>query len=286
MSPLLSFDPGAFSEAFGHSAMLVQHSLIDEPLLGLPAIVELAEELPATDEFFEHHVGAVEMLVPGGSEAAPRLSSSPAGLVRSIESNGCRMALRHIETVPRYRVLMNRVINDLVPMVPRRDGRLRKRESFLFLNSASSRVPVHADPEHNFLLQIRGTKTFRIGVFHDRARIVPEIERQYRGGTSYFTIPPDEFIDFHLEPGVAIYVPPEAPHMVDNGNDVSISLSVTFRTRVTERGVAAHQLNSRLRRLHLSPRPPGESAAVDTVKASVMRQAQRARRVVQRLRRA
>lgn len=281
---MLSFDPEAFSEAFGRVPMLVEHSLGNEPLLTLPAIVELAEELSPTDEFFEHHLGTVEMLVPGGSDAAPRLPAAPAVLVRSIESNGCRMALRHLETVPRYRALMDRILDDVTPLIPRHDGRLRKRESFLFLNSASSRVPVHADPEHNFLLQVRGTKTFRIGVFHDRSRVVPELERQYRGGTSYFTAMPDEFIDFVLEPGRAMYVPPEAPHMVDNGSDVSISLSVTFRTRVTERGVAAHQLNSRLRRLHLSPRAPGESALTDAVKASAMRQAQRAARVVRRVR--
>jgi hypothetical protein len=281
---LLSFDPDVFAEAFGRAAMLVDHSLGDEPLLTLPAIVALAQELPATDEFFEHHEGSVEALLPGGSEAAPRLLATPAELVQSIESNGCRMALRHIETVPRYRALMDRILDDVTPLIPRRDGRLRKRESFLFLNSASSRVPVHADPEHNFLLQVRGTKTFRVGVFHDRSRVVPELERQYRGGTSYFTAMPDEFIDFVLEPGTALYVPPEAPHMVDNGSDVSISLSVTFRTGVTERGVAAHQLNSRLRRLHVSPRPPGESIVSDTLKASVMRQAQRARRVLRRVR--
>ena len=285
MSPILVFDPAAFSTAFGHSAMLVSHTLGNEPLLELDAIAELAEELPHTSEFFEHHLGNVPALVPGGSESAPRLSASPPELVRSIDSNGCRMALRHIESVPRYRALMDRILDDVTPLIPRRDGRLRKRESFLFLNATSSRVPVHADPEHNFLLQIRGTKTFRVGTFHDRSRLVPELERQYRGGPSYLTVMPDVLTDFALEPGTAVYVPPEAAHTVDNGPEVSISLSVTFRTRVTERGVATHRLNSRLRRLGLTPRPPGESVLIDTTKAFVMHQGQRSATAVRRLKR-
>jgi hypothetical protein len=51
-----------------------------------------------------------------------------------------------------------------------------------------------------------------------------------------------------LEPGDAIHVPVKAPHFVENGPTVSVSLSVTWRS---ERSVAEgelHSFNALLRR--------------------------------------
>jgi hypothetical protein len=66
-------------------------------------------------------------------------------------------------------------------------------------------------------------------------------------------------------------VPPNAPHWVLNGHAVSVSLSITFRTPVTERGAVVHSLNRRLRRLKVSPRPPGQHVATDKAKFAVHR---------------
>lgn len=283
MSSILVFDPEVYAEAFGRTAMLVDHNLKDEPLVELSEVVKLAEILQQNPAFVEHHLGEVPDLVPGGQRSVEQLPVSAAEIVRTIATNGSRISLSHLETVPRYRDLMNRVLDDIAPFVPRRDGGMRKRESFMFLNSASARVPAHADPEHNFLLQIHGKKTIRIGTFHDPKTIIPDLERQYRGDTCYLTVMPDELTEFVLVPGKAIYIPPEVTHIVDNGPEFSISLSVTFRTRVTERAIAAHRLNSRLRRLHVSPRPPGQSAAVDTAKATVMNQLSRVNALAKRV---
>jgi hypothetical protein len=55
------------------------------------------------------------------------------------------------------------------------------------------------------------------------------------------------------------------PHWVENGDNVSISVSINFR--FVDRTVPdIYRLNSYLRRLRLHPRLPGESALSDGVK--------------------
>jgi hypothetical protein len=53
---------------------------------------------------------------------------------------------------------------------------------------------------------------------------------------------------------------------VQNGDTVSISLSITFRTDKLMRDARVHLLNAKLRRKGFNPRPCGESRLTDTWK--------------------
>jgi hypothetical protein len=52
---------------------------------------------------------------------------------------------------------------------------------------------------------------------------------------------------------------------------VSVSFSIPFYTEYSERAEYVNRINRRLRRLHMSPRPPGASEPVDRTKAVVFR---------------
>jgi hypothetical protein len=58
---------------------------------------------------------------------------------------------------------------------------------------------------------------------------------------------------FELAPGLGVHHPFIAPHMVETGDDISISLALTFRTRRSDGIARLHILNHRLRRLGLKP---------------------------------
>lgn len=279
MSQQLAIEAEEFGAAFGQYPILVRHNLVDEPRLALPAIAELASQLPATAEFIDHSLGDLPHLVPGGKSALPRLDLTAAEIVRSIETNTCRMALRHIQVVPAYRDLMDEVLADAVRIIGDTEGGLVRPEAWIFVNAPHSVVPVHADPEHNFLLQIRGTKRFRVARFKDRDVVAPELERQYRGGQGYFSVMPESFDDFVLTPGTGVYVPPDCPHLVQNGDDASVSFSVIFYTPARDRTLAVHRVNGALRQWGFSPRHVGESELGDRGKAFAARQASRARRL-------
>jgi hypothetical protein len=80
---------------------------------------------------------------------------------------------------------------------------------------------------------------------------------------------------FRMAPGDGVYVYPFAPHWVRNGPTPSVSLSITFRTAVSQRAEHVQHVNAKLRRLHLSPQPPGRSPPRDAFKAGVFAAASR-----------
>jgi hypothetical protein len=131
------------------------------------------------------------------------------------------------------------------------------------------------DPEENFLLQIRGTKTMSVFDPADR-RVVsePDLER-FLSGAHRNLAWREEFQRraraFDLRPGLALHVPFASPHWVQNGPEVSISFSITFNTRASMRTLHAHRLNARLRQWGVAPVPVGRSALRDGVKQLVSR---------------
>jgi hypothetical protein len=53
---------------------------------------------------------------------------------------------------------------------------------------------------------------------------------------------------------------------VKNGPEVSISFSITFRSESSRARELVYRANARLRKLGLSPRPPGQSVLLDATK--------------------
>jgi len=261
---LLDLDPGVCADAVGRREFAVRHALAEHPLLSLEALAEFADALPSGA--VERHAAWQPLLVPGGCSD---LSGPPSETVRTIETNGRWMVLWNIEQVDRYRRLLDAILDEAAPLLPAREGGMGRREAFLFLSAPRSVTPVHFDPEHNFLLQIRGRKELVVGRFPDRAWERRELDRYYDGGHRNLEQIPPHSSTFLMEPGDGAYLYPWVPHWVFNGPAVSVSLSITFRTGLSERYELVHRLNGRLRRHGLSPRPAGESEYVDRIKAGV-----------------
>ena len=259
---LLELDPSTCTDAIGRREFGIRHAIADHPLLSLEAIAELADTLPSGA--VERHEAKQPLLVPSG---CPDLSGPPSETVRTIETNGRWMVLWNIEQVATYRRLLDAILDEAVPFLPAREGGMGRREAFLFLSAPNAVTPVHFDPENNFLLQIRGSKEISVGRFPNREWELREFDRYHDGGhRNLAEIPPCSTV-FLMRPGDGVYLYPWAPHWVYNGPAASISLSITFRTRRSQRHELVHLLNGRLRRRGLSPLPAGESERVDRVKA-------------------
>jgi hypothetical protein len=69
-----------------------------------------------------------------------------------------------------------------------------------------------------------------------------------------------------------MHVPINAPHFVQNDNDVSISLSIAFNTPYAERRKTIYRINHRLREAKLQPYPFGISDWRDELKFSMWQQ--------------
>lgn len=87
---------------------------------------------------------------------------------------------------------------------------ISRPEGYIFLSPPGSVTPAHVDHEHNFLLQVEGTKTMTIG-FLDPDREERLLESMYDGHYGRTDALPDECESFVLEPGTGVYVPPIGP---------------------------------------------------------------------------
>jgi hypothetical protein len=270
----LNIDRAAFSEAFDNHPLGVSHRLADHPLLTVEAVAKLAETLPP--ESIEHNMGDLPTVVD--PDAVER-SELPVGeIARTIETNGCWMVMKNIEHEAAYRDLLNELLDSVSPLVEGRDGGMTDREGFIFLSAPDSVTPAHVDPEHNFLLQVRGTKAMTVGSFPDDTAKQLELEETFGGGGHRnIEWEPRDPRTFDMQPGDGVYVPPHAPHWVKNGPAASVSLSITFQTPANERTIRVHALNARLRRIGLSPTPPGRRPRLDRQKATCQRMMSRLR---------
>ena len=282
MTRLLEIDPATFKSVLGKTSTGVKHHLVGHDLLTLDRLAQLADGLP--EPSVEHNIGDLPLVA--GETAAQRAEASPGEIVRKIDTYRTWMVLKNVEQDPAYRALLDELLDEVAPLVGDAEGGMQHREAFIFISAPGSITPSHVDPEHNFLLQIRGSKAMNVGTFDDPAAEQRELERVYAGGHRNIEQLPDSVECFDLEPGDGVYVRPDAPHFVQNGPDVSISLSITWRTAITRRTGRVHRVNKRLRTLRVVPAAPGQRPQVDRVKEVVARADAGVEKVVTKLRRA
>jgi hypothetical protein len=130
-------------------------------------------------------------------------------------------------------------------------------------------VPAHFDVQHNVLLQVTGTKRVFLG--GPPGTFEPVVEAGVASGSRNLHDLPHEVSEYELSPGVGLFIPAYVPHWIVGGEDVSISLSYAWQTASTFRESRIRQVNARLRRLGLQPRPPGLDPGVDRVKDAAAR---------------
>jgi Cupin superfamily protein len=264
MSGLLDIDPTAFGAAFARRSVAVHHELVDHPLFTMEAIAELADRLPPDSVRRER--GDLPLVNRDGYVDVGQ--GPPSATILDVERNGFRISLRDIQQVPEYAELINRCLDEVQRIIGDREGGMRRRTGYLFITAPASNTPMHFDPEHSFLLQVRGVKHVSVAAFEDDARRQRELDRYYDGEQCDFAAMQEIAEDFRLDPGVGVYLPSFVPHWVTTEAGISISFSIPFYTEFSERAEYVNRINHRLRRLRLSPRAPGASEPVDRVKAA------------------
>lgn len=262
------FDDSVVKAAFAERPVPVSHSLHQHPLLTFDALTELVDMLP------REATGRLSGDLPaawGEADHIPRGSQSAASVViREICDNRSRLMVWNVEQVPAYRDLLDDCLAALEVSVRGPWGPLRRRMMRMFVSSPGAVTPAHLDIEHNLILQIRGSKTLTVGRFESPEVEHRELERWWDNGYRNLERLPPELVTYHLKPGAGAYLPSLAPHWTHNGGAPSLTLSIFFRTRASERFEHLQAFNARLRRLGYSPGPPGRSPRLDHIKASMV----------------
>ena len=234
----------------------IAHGLVGHPLFEIESLVALAQRMkPETVEYNRADL-------PIGIDPAdiPDNGLSAAETIRSIEENGSWMVLKFVEQDPLYRALLEETLAELRSVTGPATGPMLNLEGFIFVSSPDAVTPFHFDPEHNILLQIRGSKVMTVLPARDESIVAGTHHETFHIG-GHRNLPwQDEFTakgePFALSPGEAIHVPVKAPHWVKNGPALSISFSITWRSRWSYQEADARGMNHVLRKLGVAPRAP------------------------------
>ncbi|HEX8192078.1 MAG TPA: cupin-like domain-containing protein [Allosphingosinicella sp.] len=267
----------AFDAAYPEAPLKLRHDMTGHKLFTLEALAELAGRLEPKN--VEYNAG--DLPVGIDPDDVPGNGLSIAETIRAIEHCGSWMVLKFVERDPAYAAVMEEALAELMPAVKPRTGEMLKREAFVFVSSPGAVTPFHFDPEHNILLQLRGSKVMTIFPAADEAIVAGTAHEAFHQG-GHRNLPwRDEFAaagkPHQLSPGEAVYVPVKAPHWVKNGSEVSISLSITWRSEWSYAEADARGMNHVLRRIGLDPAPPHRFPARNAAKALAYRAMRKAK---------
>jgi hypothetical protein len=289
---IVDLDPQIAADNLHKKPFRLRHNLADHPLFQLPQLVELAGQLPRG--FVEFNSGDLD--VGHAAEDTPKLDLEPAEIVKDIENNHAWMVLKRVDTIPEYMELLEQFVADLFEAAGTPEQPYTDLEGFIFVASANSTTPFHADAEENILAHIRGTKIFHIFNNDDRALLSEESlelsPSNYRN-QSYDTQYEDRATEFILNPGDGVHVPYLNPHWVKTGDNFGVSMAMTWKTPEVIRMNKIRLMNGTLRRFGMPQQAPGISPGYDGVKVFIhdaarlvldpIRKTDSARRFIRRL---
>ena len=271
--PASVFDAPArtrFAAHYPETPHILTHGLTSHPLLEIEALAALAERLPLAS--VEYNRGDL----PIGVDGKPGSNGMTiAETIRRVAEAESWAVLKNIEQVPAYEDLLMGLLEEIRPEIEAATGAMLTPQGFIFVSSPNSVTPYHFDPEHNILLQIRGTKVMTQFPAGDTRFVPDEAHETYHSGGPRELQWDDAMLphgsEFPLAPGEALFVPVMAPHFVRNGPAPSVSLSITWRSEWSYRESDARIFNAILRERGFSPRAPGRWPQQNYAKAYAFR---------------
>ena len=265
----IEIDRGRLREDFEVRPIRVKHSLAHNPLFEIEALLNAADRLPPS--LVECNAGNVPVSFPEGKSAGEGLS--PRQIVERMRNEKLWLGLKKIDLLPEYREIIEVLLSGMGESISDTHPGINNLEGYVFISSAGTIVPYHMDTEHNFLLQVRGRKAMYMLDHTDPAVLREEdLERYYTNTTRRMRFDPalhscaDKWC---LEPGEGMHVPVTQPHYVENGDNLSISLSVTFDTPRQQARARIYKVNHHIRQLGMRPSPYGSSNVRDNLKSAV-----------------
>jgi hypothetical protein len=290
-SHLLSLDEDLFTAFFDRHPFKISHNLVAHPLLQLPRLVELARSLARPILYFRGDL-AINQVDASTTPDAPKRTFVDRKLalpeltavetIAQIESCGAWMQLRDVGSDPEYAALLAQIIDEFRAPSELVAPGLSAPRADIFVSSPGATTPFHLDEEHNFLLQVRGSKKLSIADGFNTAVLDRDGLKSYFRGDGELT-PYAEHLEEHsvhlnLSPGEGVHIPPCFPHWVRNGDAVSVSLGVLWFSDVTARRRHLYRVNSWLERAGRNPTAPGDNPMMDSLKALPLTVKRRLRR--------
>jgi hypothetical protein len=191
-----------------------------------------------------------------------------------IDNAGAWILIKRVQKDPEYNELLEQCLDEVKKLSGRAiDQDKKSQEAIIFITSPNRVTSYHIDRECNFLMQVSGEKQISVFDRNDR-QVTPEAEMETfwakdNNAGVYKPHLQDHARVFLMKPGTGVHIPVNSPHWLKNGNNVSISFSISYQYKDTQRKYV-YQANYYLRKLGLEPTPPGKSLLLDNAKRIVM----------------
>ena len=229
--PLIEGDPARFRASFEVMPFAFQHRLASHPLFELPRLFELVRSLSREPGEVYFDAGNVGVHQRWDELPLPQMTVEDA--FRRIETSGAWIVIYHAEKDPAYAALLDECMAEAETKVghPFRQE-MEVQHAIIFITSPRRVTPYHIDRECNFMLQLRGSKTLNVFDRNDREVLSDEeLERYWASDNNSAIYKPNlqkRAMVYELSPGDAVHIPVNCPHWVQNGDGVSVTLSVNF----------------------------------------------------------
>lgn len=263
------------------------HKLLDHPAMAMSNLMEVIPRLPSEQVFYSSG-----NLSKGDDFDRAHLDRKN-GL--SIEETIARMQevdsyimVRSPEVDPSFKELFKELRSDVDHLIQSCAMGYQALEPmlYMFIASPGSITPFHLDRYSTFLLQFQGRKTVSIYPSWDEQIISADVLEGFMARRGVRPAYDESFAAkaqiFDFGPGEVIHIPFVAPHDVSNGKDeVSLSLSIIFNSRETQKQIEALSFNHLLRkRLKMAPASIGSQKGIDSLKAQAYRGYSRVKRTL------
>jgi hypothetical protein len=284
LAGVLQIDNKTLREQFNRKPFEVGHSLAADPRFTLERLIDVTRELAkikTTERNITYNVGDAKV-----SNRWKDLSNQDIPVTEAVEhiqQAGAWILLRRLERLPEYRALLDGFITEISERVGcdfRKE--MQSDEIICFITSPNRTTPYHIDRECSFIFQIQGEKTIHVFDRDDRD-IVPdkELEDYWTLGNNSAVYKPEfqgRSLEVRLRPGVAVHVPINCPHWLQNADNVSVTVNMNFIYPATVRA-NLYRANYYMRKLGITPSPVGKNPSADELKRRMFNSAVRMSRL-------
>jgi hypothetical protein len=285
---IIKDDPFEFSEKLNRLPFSFSHDLGEHPLFEISRLVELAATILQAENKVQHPTLKSDDLIPFGGVHC-QVGKVPVHFkwgdvavkeqlleqMKSIEKSDSWLLLFSVQRDPEYKALLHRIVAELEELTGRPlQEEITALDAYIFVASPHSVTPYHIDHESTFLFQIHGERESNLfNRYEDAVITEQELEEFYTGNLSAANYR-EEFQSkayvYPLVPGKGVHHPVCAPHWYKNGNSYSVALGIHLGLRSFDLQARVYQVNHYLRKLGLSPFPPGKSVLRDRIKIFVI----------------
>ncbi|HZE42204.1 MAG TPA: hypothetical protein VE058_00385 [Steroidobacteraceae bacterium] len=271
--PFSSASRDLFRTCNNQRSFFFKHDLQNNPLMGLPSLLELSRRRPQNGAYAHWSNGTVGVDDRWDAGQGPRYSLNET--IANIENNNSLVVLKHVEQDPVYGPFIHEVFERVIDLAgpTMRDDILRGRGTIL-IASPRRVTTYHIDSDLNYLFQIAGDKYFSVFDHNDRTLTTHEELENFFGGDLNSAVFKDgrqkDASLYDLCAGYAVHVPCFAAHWAQNRDTPSIALSINWDLNSIMRLGRIYRLNGKLRHRGWQPAPPGTSAWRDRMKLAAL----------------